>query len=62
MIRTGLAGAAVRRDQSGNPALDKSRWDARIDVVSAAVIAAGLRSLARRADDGRPSYLIAGAG
>lgn len=47
MMRLALAGAAVRRDSAGNPALDKSSANARIDLASAAVIAFGLRSMAR---------------
>ena len=44
-----ILGAAVRDcrlafDAGGNPALDKSRWTARIDAAQAAVIAVGLAS------------------
>ena len=58
MMRLALAGAAVRRDPAGNPALDKSSGDARIDMVSAAVIAFGLRAMAREAK-GRQTFAVA---
>ena len=48
MMRLGLSHAAIRRDGAGNPALDKRKHSGRIDVVSAAVIAAGLRASDRR--------------
>ena len=60
MMRLALAMAAVRRDSAGNPALDKSTRDARIDLASAAVIACGLRALATRRT-GRRAFLVAGA-
>ena len=37
-----ISKSTVRRDGNGNPALDKSTSRGRIDVLSAAVIAAGL--------------------
>ena len=45
------AGCCLRRDPSGNPALDKSRASSRIDLLSALVIAAGLAALAGELDD-----------
>lgn len=60
MMRLALAGAAVRRDSAGNPALDKSSADARIDMCSAAVIAFGLRSMARERRQAR-TFAIARA-
>ena len=41
-LATAISKSTLRRDQNGNPALDKSSGAARIDVLSAAVIAAGL--------------------
>ena len=37
-----VAASSIRRDGNGNPALDKARTGGRIDLLSAAVIAAGL--------------------
>ena len=37
-----IANSTLRRDENGNPALSKSRSRGRIDVLSAAIIAAGL--------------------
>ncbi|MCY4020160.1 MAG: terminase large subunit [Chloroflexi bacterium] len=59
MMRLALSLAAVRRDAAGNPALDKSRHDARIDLASAAVIACGLRALARKRP-ARRSFVVSG--
>jgi len=42
LIRFGLAQTVLRFDGGGNPALDKSRSKARIDPISALVIACGL--------------------
>ena len=39
---TGIAKSTIRRDGNGNPGLDKATGKGRIDVLSAAVIAAGL--------------------
>ena len=39
---TAVANSALRRDANGNPGLDKSSSRGRIDLLSAAVIAAGL--------------------
>ena len=39
---TAISKSTLRRDQNGNPALDKANSRGRIDVLSAAVIAAGL--------------------
>ncbi|PRY76387.1 terminase large subunit domain-containing protein [Marivita geojedonensis] len=41
MMRSALAGAVCKRDGQLNPCLDKSRSTARIDAVSAAVLAVG---------------------
>lgn len=45
LMRRAIAGAVLRFDGSGNPALDKAGGSARIDAVSAAVIACGLAEL-----------------
>ena len=45
MMRSAIAESSIRRDGSGNPALDKSRDKGRIDALSAAVIAAGLMEI-----------------
>lgn len=37
-----IAASTIRRDGNGNPALDKARQRGRIDVLAAAVVAAGL--------------------
>ena len=42
MLRAAVADSELRYDPAGNPALDKRRQRARIDALSAAVIAAGL--------------------
>ncbi len=42
LIRYGLPQTVLRFDGGGNPALDKSRSKARIDPISALVIACGL--------------------
>lgn len=39
---TAISKSTIRRDGNGNPGLDKSKANGRIDVLSAAVIAAGL--------------------
>ena len=59
MMRLALAGTALVRDGAGNPAIDKSSHVSRIDLVSAAVIACGIRALARAKPD-RPAFVIAG--
>ena len=41
-LSTAIANSTIRRDPNGNPGLDKSRSRGRIDLLSAAVIAAGL--------------------
>lgn len=41
-LSTAIANSIIRRDGNGNPALDKSKSKGRIDLLSAAVIAAGL--------------------
>ena len=42
LMRSAIHESVIRRDASGNPALDKRRANGRIDALSAAVIAAGL--------------------
>ena len=39
---TAISKAAIRRDGNGNPGLSKASSNGRIDVLSAAIIAAGL--------------------
>ena len=41
-LSTAIANSAIHRDANGNPGLDKAKSRGRIDVLSAAVIAAGL--------------------
>ncbi len=41
-LATAIAKSTIRRDANGNPGLDKSTSRARIDVLSAAIIACGL--------------------
>lgn len=45
MLESAIASSVLRFDGAGNPALDKARNNARIDALSAAVIAAGLREM-----------------
>ena len=45
MLESAIANSVLRFDGAGNPALDKARNNARIDALSAAVIAAGLREM-----------------
>ena len=59
MMRLGLSHAAIRRDGAGNPALDKRKQRSRIDVLSAAVIAAGLRASGGRASGSSRAWRIA---
>ena len=47
MLETAIANSVLRYDGSGNPALDKAANNARIDALSAAVIAAGLAETIR---------------
>ena len=60
MVRVSLGSTAIRRDGSGNPAIDKSKWDSRIDIAAAAVIAYGLRAIAQHDADQRSLFAIAG--
>ena len=57
-----ISESAIRRDGSGNPALERGRQRGRIDALSAAVIAAGLaeryRSKMKRTAP-KPRYAIA---
>ena len=41
-LATAIAKSTLKRDSNGNPGLDKAKANGRIDVLSAAVIAAGL--------------------
>ena len=50
LLRSAINESIIRRDASGNPALDKRRVNGRIDALSAAVIAAGLGEI----ENGRP--------
>ena len=50
LFASGLSSAIIRRDGNSNPGLDRS-GKARIDLISAAVLAAGLRSSACGDDD-----------
>lgn len=56
LLRRALAEARIRRDGSGNPALEKSRSRGRIDLVQAAVIAMGLAA-SNRTDEALPGWL-----
>ena len=47
MLESAIANSVLRYDVAGNPALDKAGDKARIDALSAAVIAAGLAELAQ---------------
>ena len=49
MLEAAIASSVLRFDGAGNPAIDKTGAMARIDALSAAVIAAGLRELQRGA-------------
>ena len=46
MLESAIASSMLRYDSAGNPALDKAHSAARIDALSAAVIAAGLAEMA----------------
>ena len=41
-LSTAIANSTIRRDENGNPGLDKSKSKGRIDLLSAAVIGVGL--------------------
>ena len=49
MLAAALKEAVLRRDGAGNPALDRSRRNGRIDALSSAVIAIGLAAERSRA-------------
>ena len=51
LFASGLSSAIIRRDGNSNPGLDRS-GKARIDLISAAVLAAGLKSAADGDDSG----------
>ena len=44
-LETAIKESVIRRDGAGNPALDKARKNARIDALSAFVIAEGLAEI-----------------
>lgn len=48
MLESAIANSSLRFDTSGNPALDKASNNARIDALSAAVIAVGIGDLVPR--------------
>lgn len=60
LARWAIANVALRRDASGNPALDKRHGNRRIDAASAAVIACGLRAMkaARTAKRRGPGFRV----
>ena len=49
LLRSAVANSELRYDNAGNPALDKRKARARIDALSAAVIAAGLGEMYQNA-------------
>ena len=60
-LATAIARSTLRRDANGNPGLDKAKANGRIDVLSAAVIAAGLAESAfDRPANRRLRYALAG--
>ena len=58
MMRHALSGAVLRRDANANPALAKATSSSRIDLASAAIIAAGLRARAGTSAP-RVSFVVA---
>ena len=58
MMRHSLSGAVLRRDANANPALAKASNVSRIDLASAAIIAAGLRARAGTSAP-RVSFVVA---
>ena len=60
-LATAIAKSTIKRDANGNPGLDKASARGRIDVLSAAVIAAGLAESAfDRPAKRRLRYALAG--
>ena len=57
LLRHAIFESVLRRDASGNPAIDKRRVKGRIDALSAAVIAAGLGELVNVDRPQRGGYL-----
>ena len=45
LLESAIRESLIRRDAAGNPALDKARKNARIDALSAFVIASGLAEI-----------------
>ena len=58
MMRFALSGAVLRRDANANPSLAKASNVSRIDLASAAIIAAGLRARASSSPP-RVSFVVA---
>ncbi len=62
LLASAVSESSIRRDGSGNPALDKARDKGRIDALSATVIACGLGELVSgNSDSGEPVYALARA-
>ena len=57
MLEAAIANSMLRFDGAGNPALDKASNKARIDALSAAVIAAGLAEITNKVPSMRVSLL-----
>ena len=60
LLASAIAESSIRRDVNGNPALDKSRANGRIDALSAAVIACGLAERVLAHPEPGLLYAIAG--
>ena len=60
LLASAIANSSIRRDVSGNPAIEKARSHGRIDALSAAVIACGLaeRVLARPGREPQGSVIL----
>ena len=58
LLRSAVASSVLRYDNAGNPALDKRKARARIDALSAAVIAAGLGEIYQSAPVRNPAPYI----
>lgn len=57
MLEAAIGSSVLRFDTAGNPALDKAANNARIDALSAAVIAVGIGALMQPARDERQTML-----
>ena len=62
LMRSAIMESRVRRDSSGNPALDKRRDHGRIDALSATVIAAGLGELVANRPRSRGRVVVVNPG